>query len=142
MVYMSEVLRRNRRQSGLDFVDNAADLEATTRKFCKNNSIVPKSYTFYGGTDLYHLSREIHSGVVRGNSIYPTNQREARLRRKYLLEAYAALRDMISLVSSMDDSIGFKEEVYEEWSRLLYKENNLIKNVLESDKKRYQNLPE
>lgn len=83
------VLKSQRKESGIKFLDTAYDLELHTLKCCMK---LPKRYTFFIGTELSHLASEVHNHCKMANSIYPTNEHEAQMRRDHLIEANNCLQ--------------------------------------------------
>lgn len=72
------VLKSQRKESSIKFLDTAYNLELHTLKCCMK---LPKRYTFFIGTELSHLASEVHNHCKAANSIYPTNEHEAQMRR-------------------------------------------------------------
>ena len=100
------VLASLRGETGVDYVDNAIKLSGFTKNTCKK--LIPKGYTFYGGTQICDTAIRVASHAIQANSIYATNKAEARLRKEQLLLARAALKDLVAQVASMFEAIHFE----------------------------------
>ena len=129
-----------RKESTLDFLKYARDLQAYTIRKCVN--AVPKRYTFYIGTHLSDSATRVYEYLKKGNSIYPLNKHEAQLRRDYMLKAYAELNSLVSQVELANEIIEFEDAVMDQWSEKIYHEMTLVKKVISADRERYKNLPE
>ena len=136
---MSSVLKGDRNQSQMDFLAVARDLQKHTITKCVN---FPKRYTFYVSEPLAKLATEIYQQVKRGNSIYPTNQHEAQMRRDCFLMAKAMLYDFVSQLEVAKEVIAeFDSEALKYWMQIVKREIGLIDGVLKNDRKRYKQLP-
>ena len=134
------VLASLRGETGVDYVDNAIKLAGFAMNTCRK--AIPKGYTFYGGTKICETAIEVASHADRANGIYPTNKDEARMRRKELLLARAALKDLVVWVASMFEAIHFEMKILEEWSMYIDKEFALLAGILDSDARRAKSLPD
>ena len=83
------VYKSKRGKSSVQFVETARKLEEHTLEQCLK---VPKRYTFLLTQRIMGLASTVYEEVVAANSIYPTNQHEAQLRRDHLTAANAALQ--------------------------------------------------
>ena len=136
---MMSVIKSERQKSPMEFLKNAKDLEVFTLRKCVN--AIPKRYTFYLGQHIASLATEIYSTVKKANSIYPTNQHEAQMRRDLFLSAYGSCQALVSQVELAYDIIRFDSDVLHEWAKLISDEMLLIKGVIKSDRDKYKNLP-
>jgi hypothetical protein len=132
------VPRSARATSDMQFLLTARELRIFTIRRC---AAIPKRYTFYVAVPLSDLSKEIYGHVKRGNSIYPTNQHEAQLRKDEFIYAVAVLQDLVSELEADAELIQIEERHMKEWMELVNREINLIKAVIKSDKARYKDLP-
>ena len=62
------VLKSNRNESQLQFLDTARDLEIFTLRNCVK---FPKRYTFFITTEIVRLSQSVFNNVKAANSIFP-----------------------------------------------------------------------
>ena len=121
------------------FLTTARSLERETRRRCVNG---PKRYTFFGLQELWQTSRKIHSAAKRANTIWPTNQHEARTRIDLLIEALTYLEDYDSqLELLMEDDI-FTAAGSKVISDLMKDDIKLVKGAIKTDRARYKELPQ
>lgn len=135
------VPRGQRKESGMEFLKNARDIEEI---FIDLRIKKPKRYSFFFDK-LLGYSFNILSEVKSGNSIYPENKLEAGMRQRHFKEALASCQVLVSQIEVIhhklkDDgiSIGQVQQVAEK----LNDEIRLIKGVIKKDKDRYKKLPE
>ena len=133
--------------SDTDFIYYARGIEIETKKACKS---LGKSNTFYIGVPLSESATNIHRFLKLGNGIYPRNQHEVQIRRDWMIRAKTEMEFFISELEvakelspqkTNDNNKGLDFGILEVISGLCWKELGLIKGIIESDKKRYVNLP-
>jgi hypothetical protein len=132
------VPKYERGPSEAEFLYNARQLQIHTIKKCAN---FPKKYRFSISNPLELSARTIHGELKKGNSINPRNQHEFQMRRDYFLRANAELYDFVSQLEVAKEVIGFDDDALMFWASIVRQEIRLVKGLLESDKKRYRNLP-
>ena len=126
--------------SDSDFTFYARGLEIETKKACKT---LGKSNTFYIGVPLSDSAVNINRYLKHGNGIYPRNQHEVQIRRDWMVRAKNELEFFISEIEVAKEVInnGLDMGILQLISEICWKELGLIKGVIESDSKRYVNLP-
>lgn len=134
------VLKKDRGLSSVQFVDTARALEVLTLKNCLK---FPKRYTFFITTEIVRLSQSVYNNVKSANSIYPTNQIEAQMRRDYFTKANCDLQALISQLGVAKEIITteMKATIWIEWMNLIEEEAKLISAVKKNDKERFKSLP-
>lgn len=134
------VLKKDRGLSSVQFVDTARALEVLTLKNCLK---FPKRYTFFITTEIVRLSQSVYNNVKSANSIYPTNQVEAQMRRDYFTKANCDLQALISQLGVAKEIIAteMKATIWIEWMNLIEEEAKLISAVKKNDKERFKSLP-
>ena len=132
------VIKSKRSKSEMDFIYNARQLQIHTIKKCVN---FPKRYTFYVAQPIVNAATRIHEDVKRANSIFPTNQHEAQIRRDYLLRANAELFSMVSQLEVAQELFGIEPDAFKFWMGLISEEIRLVKAVMKADRERYKSLP-
>ena len=132
------VIRSARSTSTAQFLMTARELQIYTIQKCVG---FPKRYTFYVSQPLAAIATRIYENVKMGNSIYPSNQHEAQMRRDYFLRAGAELQNLISQIETAYELFQFEARIMEYWMELVDTESKLIKALLKSDKARYKDLP-
>ena len=133
------VIKSKRSQSSAQFLETAQQIQIYTLRQCVK---FPKRYTILFTQNLTTAAANVCSMVKKGNSIFPTNQHEAQLRRDCFLEAYAELQVLISHITTAYDMFPMAENAIVEWMRLIREELGLLKALMKADKQRYKNLPE
>lgn len=130
------VLKSQRGESLIKFLDNAYDLEVHTIKCCMK---LPKRMTFFVGTEISRLASEVHNNCKAANSIYPSNAHEAQMRRDKLTEANCALQSLIGKVSLLQEfQHGLSEYAMTHWADLMIEEARLISGTKKSDRERFK----
>ena len=132
------VIKSKRSTSEMEFLATARKLEIYTIQKCVN---FPKRYTFYVSQPIANAATRIYEDVKRGNSVYPTNQHEAQLRRDYFLSAYAELQSMISQLEVAQELFGIEPDTLKYWMEMVDAEISLVRAVLKNDRARYKGLP-
>ncbi len=150
------VLKSKRGESDVAFLDVARRLEAYTLAQCLK---LPKRLTFFLSTEVMRWGSEVYNNVKAANSIYPTNQHEAQMRRDHFTEANNALQILDGKISLLYDTLTQNPEHFgrddkdqengkrklanavRAWTALINEEAALISKIKKSDKARYKNLP-
>ena len=101
------VIRSKRSTSSLEFLANARQLEIYTIQKCTK---FPKRYTFYLSQPLANAAARVYEATKKANSLYPTNQHEAQLRRDELLRANGELQNMVSQLEIAQELFGVEPE--------------------------------
>lgn len=135
------VLEANRRESDMEFLKNARDIEEL---FIDLRISKPKRYTFFFDK-LLDYSFDLIAEVKAANSIYPENKDEVGLRQRHFKEALAKCQVLVSQVEVIrhklkDDGITIGQ--VQETSKMISDEIRLIKGVIKKDKERYKNILE
>lgn len=131
---MSQVRVSQRKLSPVQFVDTARELLKHTFSNCKK---LPKSAMFMITKDIADAAKEIYKNVIVANSIYPTKPIDIDLRYKHLMIAKGYIEVLDGLLSMAKDiySTTITDYGWKHWGELMVKETNLIKGVIQSDKK-------
>ncbi len=126
----------DRNTSDAQFISTARMLEKETRNRCIN---APKRYTFYGLHEFWLTSRRIHSCVKRANSFNLAKDDQRIKRESLFVDAIVHIQDYISQLELLVDDKVLTTKSSKVLSELVFKELNLIKAVMKSDKKRTKN---
>lgn len=127
-----------RGDSAVAFIDTAILLSSRIKQSCANAN--HKKYTFYGLQDLSRYSSELVKLCHQANQLYPSNERIATERAILLKKALGLLITMGSLFGECERTIGFSTGVLEEVSKLMEKEDTLLKGIIKSDAERAKRL--
>lgn len=138
------VLKSRRKESSVQFLDTAREIEVYTIKQC---SRFPKRYMFLLTKDLVELSKSIYNNTKSANSIYPTNKEEFLIRMEYNLGANCDLQCLISqldvakeFITTTEKEKPIKSKVFEDWAELLIEEQRLLSGLKKADRERYKDL--
>ena len=140
------VYKSKRGESAVQFIEIARKLEEHTLTQCLK---VPKRYTFLLTQEIMRLVTAVYNGVISANSVFPTNQHEAQLRRDYLIAANASLQSLdrqLGLLAGVlyknpENFKGF-ESAFTTWGELVNEETKLISGIRRADRARYKDLPD
>ena len=115
---------------------------------------MPKKYTYLILKDTVEIAGRIVDHVVAANSIFPTNQHEAQMRRDYWIKARAlnqALSRRINRFICAEGSLmyidangrkkGVTRSELKEVMDLIIREQALITGTIKAETNRYKNLP-
>ena len=133
------VLSRYRAESKVDFIYTARLLAVSIIKSCVDTK--KGRYNATVSEPTVQSAWKVYEHVKRGNSIYPTNQSEVQLRRNQFLLAKAELYVLDSKIGVAHEFYHFSDHDLDEMGDFVDKELKLIDKVLDSDRKRYKNLP-
>ena len=133
------VIKSQRNESEMEFVNNARKLQIHTIKKCVN---FPKRYTFYVSQPIANCATRIYEDVKCANSLYPTNQHEVQMRRDYLLRANSELNSLVSQIEVAQELFGIDGDAMKFWMDIIEFEIRLVKGTLKKDRERYKDLPE
>lgn len=89
------VLKSQRGESTVQFLDTARELEIYTIKTCAK---FPKRYMFLITKDIVALASAVYNNAKAANSIYVTTADDARLRREYVTKANCTLQCLLSQI--------------------------------------------
>lgn len=127
--------------SKIQFIDTARELVVHTITYARK---FPKSAMFFITKDIVDTAREVYKNVLAANAIYPTRPLDVEIRYKYFQSAVGALEQLDGLLGIAknlfptpvtDNGKGISEYGWVHWGELIITEENLIKKVIQSDKK-------
>jgi hypothetical protein len=124
--------------SEMEFLNTAKKIDEATCRMCRK---MPKAMTFLKSQRLAHMAMDAFYNVLSANSIYPTNQHEAQMRRDAFINAACKYKFLIAQMEVIHDISGIGTDKMLEMSALIYKELELLKAIIKKDKARYKNLP-
>lgn len=133
------VQARLRSESKVEFLYTARLLTVSVIKSCVDSK--KGRYVETVSKPVTEKAWEVYGHVKVGNSIYPTNQHEAQLRRDEFILAKAKLHDLVSKIGVAHEFYQFSDHDLDEMCGFIDKELSLIEKILESDRKRYKSFP-
>ncbi len=111
---MSGVFKRKHEPTGIEFLDNAVEIDIEVWKFCKNEKNIPKRCWFSHGVPLVRLARSLVIKATAANSIYPSNDHEVERRR-----------------DAMQDAIGINEGIFQAIQMVIWEMESVDCNKLD-----------
>ena len=115
---------------------------------------MPKRYTYLLLMDVIHCAADVKRNAKGANSVFPTNQHEAQIRRDYWIHARAALQGLSSFIDDFldaPDTLQYHDEQsgrtkgvtvheLEEIADLINAEMALLTKTLEDEQRRFKAL--
>lgn len=155
------VFANARGESGIEYCDLAWKIYDHTMTSCTR---FPKRWDRYILLDIVKEAKKVQEYCVGANSIYPTNQHEAQLRRDFLILANCALQDLNTLLGHLARKIDAArkldqenpkaarelpmklteektEAMLQKWGELIAEEAKKISAVKKSNAEQFKNLP-
>lgn len=128
-----------RRESGMEFLKNARDIEEIFIDLRINK---PKRYTFFFDK-LLDISFDLLSKVKAANSIFPENKSEVELRQRFFKEGLSLCQVLVSQIDVVRDKLkddGIPIGQVQILAQKIETEIRLIKGIMKLDKKRYERI--
>ncbi len=86
---MSNVYKRFRGETDIQFIMTALELQVELTKYVNNEKYVPKKWRLILGLPIVNKVDEMVDNITFANTIYPTGVEELERRRKYQTSAIA-----------------------------------------------------
>ena len=131
------VIKNNRNVSTMEFLMNARKLQIFTLRKVVN---FPKKYRFFISVNIAKIATKIYECVKCGNSIFPTNEHEAQIRRDYFNQARAEAYNLSAQLEVANELFVIDKDDLKEWSQMISFEIQLIKAIIDTDKTRYKHI--
>ena len=138
---MSSVHRRLRKETELQFMQTAWELQFELTKFMMREKNLPKKWRLVLGCPIVEKVDELVDNLTYANCIYPTSISDVELREKYQQMAVANCWQLQNKLVRMIECVEtVKIEKMETVINLLSDAENLIKKWKKSDRERYKKL--
>ncbi len=140
---MSNVLRRNRATSEVEFIHNAARIRKEVTSMVMNEKVFPKRYRFVYSIPMIDLCREL---IRNANTYYDCvgedNDESFLYNRKKvaLMNMYDCCEDILAEMQDARERLHIKMSVRERVVGLIVDEEELIQNLLESEEESHINF--
>lgn len=134
------VVKSRRGTSAVQFLATAREIQTYTLRTVVKH--IPKRYTFYVAQKIVDSATDAHGYVKRANSVFPTNRREAELRREFFVRAVAEYQNLISQITLAYEMFPMPDKTMTDWMALIRQEQVLLKAVMKKDRERYKALAE
>lgn len=102
---MSDVFKRLRGTTGTQFEITALELQTEITKYCVNEKFVPKKWRLLIGVPLINKVDELVDNISFANSIYPTEDSELALRKRYQVKAIANCYQLQNLIIKLENTV-------------------------------------
>ena len=139
---MSNVPKGKRGESSAEFLRMSRVVKLATVRNCTK---IPKKYGFGLAQPMIATATNAKTLIVYANSIRPKNQRQVQDRAESFEKAKAMLAALCSDIDDlqeMKDEISIASQVYDEWTAGVATLIVLLNGVMDSDRKRYKDLPD
>ena len=138
---MSSVHKRLRKETELQFMQTAWELQFELTKFVMREKNLPKKWRLVLGCPIVEKVDELVDNLTYANCIYPTSISDVELREKYQQMAVANCWQLQNKFVRMIECVEtVKIEKMETVINLLSDAENLIKKWKKSDRERYKKL--
>ena len=138
---MSSVHKRLRKETELQFMQTAWELQFELTKFVMREKNLPKKWRLVLGCPIVEKVDELVDNLTYANCIYPTSISDVELREKYQQMAVANCWQLQNKLVRMIECVEtVKIEKIETVINLLSDAENLIKKWKKSDRERYKKL--
>lgn len=138
---MSSVHKRLRKETELQFMQTAWELQFELTKFMMREKNLPKKWRLVLGCPIVEKVDELVDNLTYANCIYPTSISDVELREKYQQMAVANCWQLQNKLVRMIECVEtVKIEKMETVINLLSDAENLIKKWKKSDRERYKKL--
>lgn len=131
---MSNVFRRNHEPTGLEFWDNAQEIEIALTRFLMNEHNVPKKYRYVYAIPILDSVRNLQKHIVSANTIYPTDEAELAKRRDEQQKAVNANEVIIQEIQRMILVLPIDVDKLDDVGERLLRESALLRAWRKSSK--------
>ena len=131
---MSNVLRRKRSVSELEFYHNAEELRVELTRFVMSEKNVPKKYRFVFAQPVVNMLRLMMNNIIAANTVYPTNEHELEMRRDYQTKAIINCEQLIQELQYMMAILPIGADQMKSIAERMITETRLLKAWRKSNK--------
>jgi hypothetical protein len=125
---MSNVLKRKRGLSELEFWKNATEIRANFTRYLMNEKKVPKRWKFVFTMPGIGYAMKLMEEITAANTIYPTSEAELSQRRAHQNEAIVACEQILQHIQFMIDTLdGVSTRDFMTLGEMVIKEVALLK---------------
>lgn len=140
---MSNVHKRFRKETDLQFLVTSQELQFELTKFVMRDKNIPKKWRLIIGLPIVQKVDELLDNLHYANTIYPTNKMEYEMRSKYQTLAVCNCWQLHNKIVKMIECVqSVKIENLEKIAELLTNTEVLIKKWKKNDKERYKSFVE
>ncbi len=138
---MSSVFKRLRKETNIQFLKTAWDLQFELTKYVMKEKNVPKKWRFVIAQGIINKVDELVDNLEYANCIYPQTKEDFEIRRKYQTAAIANVWQLQNKIVRMIECVEtVKIEKLGKVIELLEAEECLVKKWKKSDKEQEKKL--
>lgn len=130
---MSGVLKSQRKESKTNFLE---DINNAYVHSVKKIERLPKKLATIKNK-MYDMIFDAHTLIYEGNSIYPTNLQEARLRILKLVEAKAKLYAFLRSITALKEITDINTSSCAYWSEMIKKSIDSLGKIIRANRRDY-----
>ena len=127
-----------RKESDLQFLINAENLQQKTHDAVMNETYVPKKYRYIWTQEVFKISMEIYENARKANEIYPRDESTLKNRLYLLLKAQTDAEALKGQISFARKNFDIPSGTLKEWEKLCVETRNSLKRRREKDFKRFE----
>lgn len=127
-----------RKESDLQFLINAENLQQKTHDAVMNEDYVPKKYRYIWTQEIFRKSMEIYENARKANEIYPRDEATLKKRLYLLLKAQTDAEALKGQISFARRNFNIPSGTLKEWEKLCVDTKNSLKRRREKDFKRFE----
>lgn len=127
-----------RKESDLQFLINAENLQQKTHDAVMNETYVPKKYRYIWTQEIFRLSMDIYENARKANEIYPRDEATLKNRLFLLLKAQTDAEALKGQISFARKNFNIPAGTLKEWEKLCADTKNSLKRRREKDFKRFE----
>jgi len=132
------VPKHKRKESDLQFLINAEDLQQKTHDAVMTDGYVPKKYRYIWTQEVFKMSMEIYENARKANEIYPRDESTLKNRLYLLLKAQTDAEALKGQISFARKNFDIPSGTLKEWEKLCVETRNSLKRRREKDFKRFE----
>lgn len=140
---MSNVLRRNRATSEVEFIHNATRIRREVTSMVMNEKVFPKRYRFVYSIPMINLCRELVKSANTYYNCVGEDDDEAFLykrKKEALMNMYDRCEDILAEMQDARERLHIKMSVREQVVGLIVDEENLINDLLKHEEESHINF--
>ena len=131
---MSNVVKRKRKLSHMEFYKKSLDIRELLTRYVMNEKNVPKRYRFIFTIPIIDSIQRLFCAIINANSIYPYNEADLLLRKEYQRQTLVEISYLLQMLDFLITVIPQNKPRIAYIVTLLYEDYNLLKGWKDSSK--------
>ena len=137
---MSNVYKRHRAASEMEFYNTAMELRKEITRLCLNEKYFPKRSRNFYALPIFTLVQAMTQNITFANSIFPGSAAEAAERARYQTLAICACEALLQEFQYAYDVLPIPERIMSPLAESLVRETSLLRGWKKKDKARFFDL--